>query len=169
MTTEESCSAEYEPDWYNVECDDGDYSQFVQNLADAETLVLEHGGEITPLVSGPMPRTAKDLARICRTLCDLMRTLPVPRSKKARAPYQAALVLAAEVEGKVEFVPLEETKLERHTIQYLPTKKDWWMDELRSLGSGTDYVTGDQRRAVMIALHVLEGKTWNEETGEWEK
>lgn len=61
------------------------------------------------------------------------------------------------------------TLLVKPTNQYLPTKKDWWMYELRSLATGTGVTTGDQRRAVMIALHVLEGKTWNEETGEWEK
>lgn len=52
-------------------------------------------------------------------------------------------------------------------IQYIPVNKDWWMNELRSLAFGSGVTTGAQRRAVMIALHVLEGKTYNEETGEW--
>lgn len=94
-----------EADWFHVECDDPDYSGFFQSLADAEALISERGGEISALFEGPMPMSAQQVITLSRTLIDLLKVIPVPRSKAAQAPYQAALLLASQIEAKSDFEP----------------------------------------------------------------
>lgn len=78
-------------------------------------------------------------------------------------PHEPAEIIRGLSLSTVHALPTNPCK-----IRYILTKKDWWVDKLRLLATGTGVTTGDQRRAVMIALLVLEGKTYNEETGEWE-
>lgn len=92
-----------DPDWYYVECDDPDHSQFVQSFAEAQTITADHGGMITALYEGPLSQTTQEFNRLTRTLCELMRVMPVPKSKRAAEAYQAALVLAAQIEGRADF------------------------------------------------------------------
>lgn len=99
MNTEPKTDA----DWYHVECDDPDYSQFFDNWADALTLVSEHGGEITALREAPWTTEVAYVARLERTLSELVKAIPTPRAQKAQAPYDAALQLVAELEGRADY------------------------------------------------------------------
>ncbi len=92
-----------EPDWYHVEADDPDHSGFFESQADAETCRGDHGGTITALYAGPLCPDVEYVAKLERTLWQLMVALPVPKSNKVKAPYQDALILASQIEGRADF------------------------------------------------------------------
>lgn len=41
--------------------------------------------------------------RATRVLCELVKAIPVPKAQKAQRPYEEALMLAAEFEGRADF------------------------------------------------------------------